>query len=70
VHKEIDIFDNFVEMSYFETLNDHFNITVDLIREKIQEDFFSYIRMTVEFDVEDDESSHLFSLLFIDLVFV
>jgi hypothetical protein len=69
VHREIDIFDNFVEMSYFETLNDHFNITVDLIREKIRQGFFSYIRMTVEFDVEDDESSRSFSSLFIDLVF-
>jgi hypothetical protein len=69
VHREIGIFDNFVEMSYFETLNDHFNITVDLIREEIRQDFSSYIRMTVESDAEDDESPRSFSSLFIDLVF-
>jgi hypothetical protein len=69
VHKEIDIFDNFIEMSYFKTLNDHFDITVKMIRDEIRQNFFSYIKLTIEFVVEDNESTHSFSSLFIDLVF-
>jgi hypothetical protein len=68
VHKEIDIFDNFIKMSYFKTLNDHFDIIVNMIRDEIRQNFFSYIKLTIEFVVEDNESTHSFSFLFIDLV--
>jgi hypothetical protein len=68
VHKEIDIFDNFIEMSYFEILNDHFDITVNMMKDEIRQNFFSYIKLTIKFVVEDNELTHLFSFLFIDLV--
>jgi hypothetical protein len=68
VHKKIDIFDNFIEISYFEILNDYFDITVNMIKDEIRQSFFSYIKLIIEFVVEDNELTHLFSFLFIDLV--
>ena len=70
LYKKIEVYKNFIQLKYFETLKMYFEITIDLIKNEIKKTINEFFQLNCFENSENFFFNRLFLSLFINFVFV